>query len=223
MGSAPSAADLKQLKEEAAQDKQLRSLVSALKKHSDALPEELQNVLQEVTSKSGQQETKLLHSAVTAHGRAKKDLQEAQIERANLHTAWRKFLSQSAEQWQKYSEMFQQQEQAVTAKVQQAKDSLKAAKETLSNTKIAAGVESKEETSHMSDVEDLEKDLATATATKITEGFTQLSEGLQTLQQQAEQAELEEQKAMKRQRLSPPEKEADGSTNAATTPYGGPA
>ena len=51
----------------------------------------------------------------------------------------------------------------------------------------------------MSDAEDLEKDLASAAASKITEGFNQLSAGLQSLQQQAELAEQEEQKAMKRQ------------------------
>ena len=180
-------------------------------------------MIQEVTAKSGQQETKLLHSAVTAHGRAKKDLQEAQIERANLHSAWRKFLSQSAEQWQKYSEMFQKQEQEVTTRVQQAKDALKSAKETLSNTKVAAGVDAKEDASHMSDGEDNNKDLANATAAKITEGFTQLSEGLQTLQQQAELAEMEEQKAMKRQRLSPPEQDPEAAPNASAPPFGGPA
>ena len=100
------AVELKEMKEETARDRQLRTLVNALKKHTDTLPEEVQTMLQDVSIKTGQQETKILHSAVTTHGRAKKELQEAQIERANLHAAWRKFLTQSAEQWQRYSDMF---------------------------------------------------------------------------------------------------------------------
>ena len=179
-------------------------------------------MLQDVNMRTGQQETKLLHSAVTAHGRAKKELQEAQIERANLHTAWRKFLAQSAEQWQKYSDLFMKQEQDVNSRVLQAREALVAAKDTLNNHKVAAGVDSKEDAATMSDQEELDKDVASSTAAKITEGFTQLSAGLQSLQQQAEIAEQEEQKAIKRQRLSPPDKTTEA-TIASEAPFGGPA
>lgn len=218
--AASSAADLREAREDSAKDRQIRALVNAMKKHTEALPEELQTMLQDVNLKASQQETKLLHSAVATHGRAKKELQEAQIARANLHASWRKFLTQSAQQWQQYSDMFLQQEKDVSERVTQAREALASARETLSNSKKAAGVEAKEDANTMSDTEEI--DISANTATKITEGFNQLSAGLQTLQQQAQMAEEEEQKAMKRQRLeAPAPTESPGSTT--NVPFGGPA
>ena len=172
-------------------------------------------MLQDVSLRSGQQETKLLHSAVSAHGKAKKELYEAELARVNLHSSWRRFLADSAVQWQKYSDMFLQQETELLNRVQAAKDALTAAKETLSTSKVAAGVDSREEAAAMSE-EEGEKDLSAATAAKISGGFTQLSTGLQTLQQQAEQAEKEEQQAMKRPRVDPP-----GAEHSTPAPFGG--
>ena len=163
----------------------------------------------------------MLHSAVAAHGKAKRELHEAQAARMNLHSAWRRFLAQSAQQWQQYSDMFMKQEQELAAKVQSAKESLVAAKESLNSSKSQAGLESKEDNA-MSENEDLDKDLSAVTATKISEGFSQLSAGLQTLQQQAEQAEKEEQQAIKRQRVTPSE-EAPAEARPTPLPFGGPA
>ena len=176
-------------------------------------------MLQDVNLRTGQQETKLLHSAVSAHGKAKKELYEAQLARVNLHSSWRRFLADSAVQWQKYSDMFLQQETELSARVPSAKESLANAKEVLSTSKFSAGVDAKEVAATMSD-EEPDKDLSAATAAKISEGFTQLSSGLQTLQAQAEQAEKEEQQAMKRPRVNPP---SSGTEEALPTPFGGPA
>ena len=85
--------DAKDQKEDLAKEKQLRSLVSALKKHNDQLPQELQSLIQNVNLRSDANETKILHSAVAAHGRAKRELAEAHQARSSLHTAWRRFLS----------------------------------------------------------------------------------------------------------------------------------
>ena len=82
-------------------------------------------------------------------------------------------------------------------------------------------MESKEDNAPMSDGEDIEKDPAAAAASKITEGFTQLSEGLQTLQKQAELAEQEEQNA-KRPRINPPEHPSPEGLGSQQ-PFGGPA
>ena len=55
-------------------------------------------LMKEVNVRSGQEETKLLHSAVSQHGSAKKEVQEAQSACFNMHSAWRNFLSQSAQE-----------------------------------------------------------------------------------------------------------------------------
>ena len=67
-------------------------------------------------------ETKLLHAAVTQHGRARKEVQEAQAARFNMHSVWRNFLSQSVEQW-KYSTppSSEEQEKSRTERVQLGK------------------------------------------------------------------------------------------------------
>ena len=174
-------------------DKQMKTLLSALKKHNEDLPPDVQVLLQEAAIPSGQQETKQLHSAVAAHGKAKRELQEAQAARMNLHASLRQFLSQFAVQWQRYTEMFLQQEKQLGEKITTAKDALIVARETLSTTKISAGVETKDDASVMSDTEDLEKEVADGSASKIAQGFDQLATSLKTLHAQAQQAEQEEQ------------------------------
>ena len=90
----------------AVEDKNMKAIMSMLKKHNESLPAELQAMVNDVAMKDGQTETKQMHSAVTAHGRAKKELQQAQLARFNLHAAWRGFLSQAVAQWQTYSDQF---------------------------------------------------------------------------------------------------------------------
>ena len=74
------------------EDKQIKTIMAALRKHNDTLPPELQAFVSEAARKESQQETKQMHHAVTAHGKAKKELQQAQLARLNLHAAWRGFL-----------------------------------------------------------------------------------------------------------------------------------
>ena len=85
------------------EDKQFKSLMATLKKHSEALPPEVQSLLNEAAIKDGQQQTKHLHAVVAAHDRARKELQQAQLARFNPHTAWRGFPSHAVTQWEGYS------------------------------------------------------------------------------------------------------------------------
>eukprot|EP00435_Cladocopium_sp_Y103_P075511 s29_g59.t1 len=209
------------------QDKQLRLLVAALKKHNDELPEDIQAMVQDVNIRAGQQETKQLHSAVTAHGKAKKELQEAQHARINLHSAWRTFLTQSAAQWQTYTDMFLQQEKQLSERLTHAKEALMQARDSLNSSKAAAGVpvDSKDDSANMSDIDELDaKDLHTGTSAKIAEGFGNLAKNLQTLQKDAEALELDEQQALKRPRVTPPDQsEGDNADGGSKVPFAGPA
>ena len=197
-------------------DKHLRTLVAALKKHKEEMPEDVQQLMKEMNARSGQEETKLLHAAVSQHGRAKKEVQAAQAARFQVHTAWRNFLSQSAQQWQTYAAQFMEQEKLLTERLQTAKENLSTAKENLGNCKVAAGLEEKEDTTMHSDSEELAcKDTQTTAGKRIAESFTTLSTSLQALHSQADQAvqQEEEDQNRKRQRTGPPtEEEALNST-----------
>ena len=150
--------------------------MAALKKHSDTLPAELQTMVNEAAIKEGQQQTKQLHAVVAAHGRARKELQQAQLARFNLHNAWRGFLSQAVTQWQGYSAQFLDQEKQMNARVTTAMEALEQAKESLAKAKSTAGIETKEDAMAVSDEE--AQDLAGPTADRITEGLTNLQTSL---------------------------------------------
>ena len=206
-------------------DKQFRSLVAALKKLTEELPDNVQQVMKEMHVRSGQEETKLLHSAVSQHGRAKKEVQEAQSARFQMHTAWRNCLSQSAQQWQKYAAQFMEQEKLLTERLQAAKENLTAAKENLCSCKVAAGLDEKEDHAMQSDSEELvNKDSQTAAGKRIAESFTSLSTSLQALHSQAEQAvqQEEEDQLKKRQRIASPSEPAAAEPGASKLSFGGP-
>ena len=214
-------------KEDKERDKQLKSLVAALRRRKDDLPEELQTLVTEVTVRSGQEETKLLHSAVSQHGRAKKQVQEAQSARLHMHAAWRNFLAQSVEQWSKYTEQFMQQERQLQDKLKQAQDALASAKESLGACKSAAGLTGKEDASMDSDAEDPEaKDSETVAGQKIAASFQDLATNLKLLHKQADQAvqlEEEQNQLRKRPRMTAPEAaEAVNAEDGNPPPFGGP-
>ena len=205
-------------------DKHLRTLVAALKKHKEELPEDVQQLMKEMNARSGQEETKLLHAAVSQHGRAKKEVQAAQAARFQMHTAWRNFLSQSAQQWQTYAAQFMEQEKLLTERLQTAKENRSTAKENLGNCKVAAGLEEKEDTTMHSDSEELAcKDTQTTAGKRIAESFTNLSTSLQALHSQADQAvqQEEEDRIRKRQRTGPPIEEEALDSNSMKPSFGG--
>ena len=186
--------------QQSSEDKQLKTIMAALKKHSDTLPPELQSMVNEAAIKEGQQKTKQLHAVVAAHGRARKELQQAQLARFHLHNAWRGFLSQAVTQWQGYSAQFMEQEKQMNERVNAAMEALDQARESLAKAKSTAGIETKEDAMAVSD-EEPDKDLAGSTADRIKEGLTNLQTSLEALQSSAEQMVEDEQKALKRPRL----------------------
>ena len=185
-----------------AEDKQLKSLMAVLKKHTDTLPSEVQAMMSDAALKDGQNETKQMHSAVAAHGRAKRDLQQAQLAHFHLHAAWRGFLTQAVAQWKGYSDQFVEQERQMTDKVQKATEALAQARETLASTKIAAGVENRDEAMSEDEADKETKEANSNAADKIKEGITSLHTSLEALRTSANQMLEDEQKALKRPRLA---------------------
>lgn len=214
-------------KEDKEREKHMKSLVAALRRCKDDLPEELQSLVKEVTIRSGQEETKFLHSAVSQHGRAKKELQEAQTARLAMHAAWKNFLAQSVDQWSKYTEQFMQQERQMMDRLKAAQENLTAAKENLGACKASAGLENKEDAAMLSDAEDPDPRVAeTSAGQKIAASFQDLASSLQTLHKQAEQAvqlEEEQNQLRKRPRMNAPDQIATSNAEDGKSPsFGAP-
>ena len=177
------------VKEDKDKEKQFRNLVTALKKHKDSLPEDVQQLMQEVNTRSGQQEAKQLHAAVSQHGRARKELQEAQAARHQMHSAWRNFLSQSVDQWNAYTQKFMEQEKQLTDRVQLAKELLAQAKLHLTGCQTAAGAEVKSDIVELSETDEIEtKDVDMSAGKRIADGLHELNANLSNLHSQASQA-----------------------------------
>ena len=183
------------------EEKQLKTLMAMLKKHNETLPPEVQAMLNDAEMKDGHAETKQLHSAVAAHGRAKRDLQQARLAHFHLHAAWRGFLTQAVAQWKGYSDQFVEQEKQLTDRVQKAMEALEQARETLATTKSAAGVESREDAMSDEETDKTTKEVNSNAADKIKEGITNLHTSLGALRSSADQRVEDEQKALKRPRL----------------------
>ena len=211
-------------REDREKDKQIKSLVAALKRHKDELPPDLQNLVKEVTVRSGQEETKQLHSAVTQHGRAKKEVQDSQSARLHMHLAWKNFLAQSVKQWSSYTEHFLAQEKQLLDRLKNAQDALTAAKQNLGACKNAAGLA--EDAAMISDAEETDsKETVEIAGRKIAASFQDLATNLENLHTQAEQAvqmEEEQDQLRKRPRMSAPEK-PDAALDGANPPsFGAP-
>jgi hypothetical protein len=201
------------------EDKQIKSIMAALRKHNDALPPELQAFVSEAAQKDGQQETKQMHHAVTAHGKAKKELQQAQLARLNLHAAWRGFLGHAVNLWQGYSAQFVEQERQMAERVTAAAEALETAKVNLAQSKQAAGVEVKEDAMTISE-DDTDKDVSGQTAERIKEGICNLHTSLEALKSSAEQMVEEEHKALKRPRIDASPTDATTHAHPSSTGFG---
>jgi len=201
------------------EDKQIKSIMAALRKHNDALPPELQAFVSEAAQKEGQQETKQMHHAVTAHGKAKKELQQAQMARLNLHAAWRGFLGHAVNLWQGYSAQFVEQEKQMADRVAAATEALESAKVNLAQSKQAAGVEVKEDSMTISE-DDTDKDVSGQAAERIKEGICNLHTSLEALKSSAEQMVEEEHKALKRPRLDASPTDVVANAHPANTGFG---
>lgn len=213
-------------KEEKEKDRQMRSLVAALKRHKDDLPTDVQALVKEVTVRSGQEETKQLHSAVSQHGRAKKEVQDAQAARLHMHSAWKNFLAQSVKQWTSYTNQFMDQEKQLMDRLKNAQEALIAAKQNLGACKGAAGLSDKDDAAMLSEDESVPRDAEEIAGKKIAASFQDLATSLETLHSQAEQAvqqEVEQDQMRKRPRTTEPGSADAGSKEDSTrTPFGAP-
>ena len=72
-------------------------------------------------------------------GFARKDVEEALQARFNLISSWKSFLSGAVQTWQEYTALFQQQEQDLQERIQQAHIAFAAAKAQAEQSQVEAG------------------------------------------------------------------------------------
>ena len=111
----------------------LTRLVAALEKQEGPLDPEVQQLMEESTSKPASSKT--MHSAVTKLDQARKKLQSAQAARQNHQNKWSKYLEESIKRWKSFAEDLGKQDGELEAKVNQAKEKLQEARQILDETK----------------------------------------------------------------------------------------
>ena len=189
-----------------AAETRLKSMFALLEKHQEGLHPDIQREIQEAKVHEGQIAIKSLHKQVSALGKARTELRNANAARFNLHALWRSFLVEQVAKWQAYSQQFQQQETQLADRVNTARAALDAAKMNLAASKSILHksdqtMESSDTVTVSDEEEDTKesKDAANTSAQKITDSLQHLGESLKTLSAKADEMMIAEQ-ACKRQR-----------------------
>ena len=184
----------------------LKQLLGSLKKNAEELPPEVQTALQMMQAQEGQQTVKNAHKALASVNQARKENEAAIIARAQLHTEWKKFLSDSVEKWQAYSQRFMESETMLAEKVNATKEALRQAR--LRSKEAVEKLDEGEDKDRMDAVEvsDGEEETKPDLAEKIQEGLTGVCSTLENLKKTADSIHIE-QPPGKRQRSS---EHADG-------------
>lgn len=192
-----------------AAEARLKSMYALLEKHQEGLPPEIQKEMQEAKVQEGEVAIKSLHKQVTALGKARTELRNANAARFNLHASWRSFLVEQVAKWQAFSQQFQQQETQMAERVHNARTALDTAKSNLAASrsllhKSDQGMDQSETVTVSDDEEDSKetKEAANSSAKKITDSLHHLGESLKTLSANADEMMEAEQQACKRQRTS---------------------
>ena len=86
------------------------------------LPEDMQQKIQKVLTKFGQQTSTDLHAAVTALDTARQNYDDAVLARSQHHAMWEKFLSDAVQLWQTYATQFMEQEKKLQEQVMTHKE-----------------------------------------------------------------------------------------------------
>lgn len=167
-------------------------LMAMLRQDVAELPPHIQKAVKNSSMKDGVKDgakaTRDLHAAATHLGHMRKAYENAIFARSQLHSNWRKFLSDAVKLWQDYAVQFAAQEKKLTEQVSLTKTAFLEAKETSAKAHATAG-----EVTEISDEELGEVTTSTTgAAAKITESMEDLSKSLESLQQQAEAIVSEE-------------------------------
>ena len=173
----------------------LKSLLGALKKNVDALPTEVQSLMQDANIRTTQLSTQQMVSQVKEAGKAKEQLQEAYAARQLLHSAWKDFLLEAAQRWTSFAEDFTKEDAEIAQRIEQAKENFRQAKLQLTSAKSAAGMQEGATQIESSDEEPVEP-----ADKEVKQGLANMTNTLQSLQQAATAMVEADQRDEKRRR-----------------------
>lgn len=189
---------------------QVKNLLSALKKVSADLPQEVQTALQKMQSDDSRQLTKQLHSAVSQLGNSKKALADLTSARSNLHQSWNAFLESAIGRWERYAEEFTQQDRDLASQIEKAKETMKICKDHFKSLQALGGAASETTAEVISDDEE------NSLPSKVDVHMKQMQESLKLLKGGME----EELRGSKRQRLEDTTEPAGGLASAGAPQCG---
>ena len=154
----------------------------ALKKNKSELPSEVQELIQSAQVEDTRQQTKMLHSAVSQLGNAKKSLKELNQARLKLHSQWSKFLEESLTRWNGYADNFQEQDAELQQRIEEAKQSVLSSKENFKECQAATGVTTEDKDA----IEVSDDDDAIAHPNRVGEAMKRMQENLEKMKDQME-------------------------------------
>lgn len=197
-----------------------------MKKNESSLPADLQSLLQETNKTQMQDSTKVLHSAVTKLGKAKKSLQEARASRLNLHNVWRQYLTASIDKWQDFCADFEKKDADLAGQVQKATVAVKEAQAGLESSKKRAKEIEEDESDGKNDKDEMaweisdeeETDTLDSKGSVIKDSMQNMLRTLESLKAQADSM-TEENVAKKPRLASPGEGMAGSLSSPSMTPF----
>ena len=186
---------------------QLAKLLHALKSNGETLSPEIKEIMKEVDLGDVHASKKHLHHVVNQISDARRRMTETSSARAQLHLAWKAFLTDAVDRWDQYMKDFAEQDNNMAAQFAKATQDWEEAKANFKVTKKSLNAEKEdkeakdgeEDAQEISDMEDTES--KTEEDTKIKEGIGHMSNALRELKTQAE-AIAAESSQVKKQRLA---------------------
>ena len=198
-------------------EQRLQELTEALQADDNALSSRVQALLadhaQKTEQETAKEELEELQGAASKVYQAKKQLSTARLARQALYHTWNVHISDSLTRWRGYASEFQEQDKAISAKIEEASAALATAQQLLDDAKDNQAVPIE-----VSDTEITEKPGA---ASAIMEGMNEMVRSFEAVQQRAE-AFAADQPPVKKHKGDGGEDAAVGKLGSgALTPFGG--
>eukprot|EP00435_Cladocopium_sp_Y103_P059246 s86_g21.t1 len=191
-------------------EQKLSRVVAALDKQDVMLDPEVQQIVEENSTKTAS--SKQMHTAVSKLDQARKKFQNAQKARQTHQDKWTTYLEASIKRWRTFAEDFAKQDKDLEERVNQARNKMQEARALLDDTKerlLKQDAEALKETEVISDIED-EMDKM-ETSDKIQAGISQVLDSLAAIRVRPPEDQPADEGASKKPRLE--EVPGDGSTS----------
>lgn len=169
-----------------ATEAQFKQMMAMLKKNEGDLPAEVQSFLHNADLQTSRANIKSLHAATSRLGAAKKQVQVARAARISLHTAWKEYLQTACTRWKRFLQEFSQDDAKLEQELQQAMDSLQAARVNLDQVKET--VQSEDLGGSAADEEMAELQEKPWSSSAIRDGLCELASNIENLRRQAEES-----------------------------------